>query len=88
MPEEAQVPSLTDMFSTVGFVEVGGHQVQVGIGDIAEKGDFVDVEVMPGCSEVGLLHTMKRILNYTGKSVRAEFNGKPVLVEPDDKSKK
>ena len=85
---EAQVPSLTDMFSKVGFVEVGGHQVQVGIGDIAEAGDFVDVDVLPGCSKDGLMHTMQRILNYTGKPVRAEFNGQPVLVEPDDKSKK
>ena len=68
-----------EKFHNSGFVEIDGKQEQIAIGEIKE---VIEVEVLPGCSRVALLDAMEKIANEKGKTVKADFSGEKLVVEP------
>ena len=80
---EPAKPSLTEKYSFVGHREVDGQKVQVGIGGIDVGDENVNVGVLPGCSKAGLLDTMQRVAQETGKPTKAVFNEQEILVQPE-----
>lgn len=69
-------------YPKTGFENINGHIVQVSIGAIDIGYKQVDVEVLAGCSKVGLTNAMKDIAKETRKTVKAVFKGKEVTIKP------
>lgn len=76
-----------DKYSKVAgtFIYVDGEYKQIGIGDVIDRGDFVSVETLGGCSEEALKSHMQKIANEVHKVVKAPFNNEEIVVEPTAK---
>jgi len=67
----------------VGFVDIDGEKKQIGIGDIKEFDDYIEVETLGGCSKNALLEVMHQIANKSRKTVKALFQNEQIVIEPE-----